>query len=88
MKSNRTRPIRVGAGATLRIPHQRPPEATQEVGAIDLDGMPAPAVIEKIAPERIIADILVATLSRVQRDSSPEIAEAAEKFISVLRRKQ
>ena len=88
MNSNRMRPIRTAAGATIRLEREWSSAPPEDAGPIDLDGMPAPLAVEKVAPERIVADILVATLSRVQNDSSPEIAAAAEKYINVLRRKQ
>jgi hypothetical protein len=51
---------------------------------ISLAALPAPLPINKVAPDQLIEDILLATLRRVQENSSPEIAAAASRYITLL----
>ena len=54
---------------------------------IRLEDLPAPLPVAKISPDELIEDILVATLRRVQNNSSPEVAAAAARYISLLTEK-
>lgn len=49
-----------------------------------LESLPAPLPVQKIHPDQLIEDILVATLRRVQEDASPEVSAAASRYISLL----
>ena len=51
---------------------------------ISLAALPAPLPINKVAPDQLIEDILVATLRRVQENSSAEVAAAAARYLSLL----
>ena len=51
---------------------------------ISLATLPAPLPINKVAPDQLIEDILLATLRRVQENSSPEVAAAAARYITLL----
>jgi hypothetical protein len=51
---------------------------------ISLAALPAPLPINKVAPDQLIEDILLATLRRVQENSSPEVAAAAARYITLL----
>lgn len=51
---------------------------------ISLATLPAPLPISKVAPDQLIEDILLATLRRVQENSSPEVAAAAARYITLL----
>lgn len=54
-------------------------------GKIDLSRMPAPVLPPPTEPDQIIEDILVATLLRVQRNSSKEIVAAAQKYLQKIK---
>ena len=47
--------------------------------------MPPPAAIERISPDQVVVDILVATLLKVQKSATPEIVAAAERYLDQLR---
>ena len=49
-----------------------------------LEKLPAPLPIEKVSPDKLIEDILVSTLRRVQDNASAEVAAAAARYISLL----
>lgn len=55
------------------------------VRSFSLTQMPAPVTLPEISPEQVVADILVCTLERIQRSSSPEVAAAAGRYLSVFR---
>lgn len=57
----------------------------QSGNPVDLEAMPPPMPIPKIPSEQIIEDILVATLQKVRRSASPEMSEAALKYIRLIR---
>jgi len=83
MKSNRLR---------LYSPFDNPREKIKvfecESGLpISLAALPAPLPISKVAPDQLIEDILLATLRRVQSNSSPEVAAAAARYITLLSEK-
>jgi hypothetical protein len=52
--------------------------------AIDIRALPPPLPIPKVDPDKVIEDVLVATLKRVQRSAKPEIAAAAARYLSLL----
>lgn len=54
---------------------------------IRIEDLPAPLPIAKISPDQLIEDILLATLRRVQNNSSPDVAAAAARYISLLSEK-
>lgn len=54
-------------------------------GPVCLAEMPPPATIERISPDQVIVDVLVATLLKVQRSATPEVAAAAERYLAQLR---
>ena len=49
-----------------------------------MESLPAPLPVAKISPDQLIEDILLATLRRVKEQSSPEVAAAAARYISLL----
>jgi len=52
---------------------------------VRLGQMPAPTILPEISADQVVTDILVCTLQRVQRHSSPDVAAAAARFLSALR---
>ena len=79
MKSNRTRFLpQDKLTGSLNRPYRG-------VGPVRLTEMPSPMTLPEISPEQVVADILVCTLERVQRSSSPEVAAAAARYLSVFR---
>ena len=50
-----------------------------------LSEMPAPGPIEPVTPDQVVVDIIVSTLSRVQRSANPDVAAAASRYLSSLR---
>ena len=57
----------------------------REEGAVDLAEMSAPAVIPKVHPEQVVQDILISTLQKVQKKSSPEVSRAAAKYLALIK---
>lgn len=51
---------------------------------LSMESLPAPLPIAKISPDQLIEDILLATLRRVKEQSSPEVAAAAARYITLL----
>ena len=82
MKSNRMRLYTPKAGARGRF--QVGLGELNDGEPIRLEELPAPLPITKISPDQLIEDILVSTLRRVQANSSPEVAAAAARYISLL----
>ena len=81
MKSNRMRfyqPISSGNG---RVRHGFDSGGTLP---LRLENLPAPLPITQVSPDKLIEDILVSTLRRVQNNASPEVAAAAARYISLL----
>jgi hypothetical protein len=86
MKSNRMRSITprvvnrtVGLVLNQCLPEKLLPKP------VNLDEIPAPAPISKPQPDKIVQDILLSTLLRVQSSSSSEIAAAAARYIEMIR---
>jgi hypothetical protein len=52
---------------------------------VRLAKMPAPTILPDVSPEQVVTDIVISTLQRVQRSSSPDVAAAAARFLSALR---
>lgn len=52
---------------------------------VNLKEIPAPAPISKPEPEKIVQDILVSTLLRIQSASSAEVANAAARYLEVIK---
>lgn len=80
MNSNRMRLYTPIAGVTKRFGSGVAKPDTP----IRLEDLPAPLPIAKISPDELIEDILISTLRRVQENSSPEVAAAAARYISLL----
>ena len=55
-----------------------------EESPLEMDKIAPPLPITKVSPDQLIEDILVATLRRVQKSASPEVAAAAARYISLL----
>jgi hypothetical protein len=81
MKSNRTRLQPHGNLAGSLNSRYR----YRNVTPVQLAEMPAPVALPQISPDQVVVDILVSTLERVQRSSSPEVAAAAARYLSVFR---
>ena len=81
MKSNRMRFRRPALGIERRLQGNGLLELT---GPLQLEQLPAPLPIAKVAPDQVIEDILLATLRRVQKSGSPEVAAAAARYMSLL----
>ncbi len=79
MKSNRTR-FRPQGKLTGSLNSRY-----RGAGRVRLAEMPSPVILPEISPEQVVADILVCTLERIQRSSSPEVAAAAARYLSVFR---
>lgn len=84
MKSNRMRlttPGNIGQGRF------KPPGLTniRFCNAVNLKELPDPLPIAKPQPTQIVQDILISTLLRVQSTSSRDVAEAAARYIDVIR---
>jgi hypothetical protein len=47
--------------------------------------MPRPEPVLKPDPEKIVEDVLVATLRRLQEDGNQEISAVAERYLELLR---
>lgn len=75
MKSNRMRIFSYAKGRS----------SARWASEVDLENMPPPEPIQKPDPEKIVEDILVATLKRLQKGGNSEIAAAAEHYLEVLR---
>ena len=69
----------------LREEWKLEPTLSQE--PIDLQRMSPPLPIVRIEPDQIIEDLLVATLTRVQRSNRGELAAAAARYLTLLREK-
>lgn len=82
MKSNRMRQLKPKPLARERF--QVCLNDGNESFPIAFKNLPAPLPIEKIPADQLIEDILVSTLRRVQERSSPEVAAAAARYISLL----
>lgn len=78
-----------------RMRHYKPkPPARESFSVYSKDGnksyrvalrnLPAPLPISKVSPDQLIEDILVSTLRRVKERSSPEVAAAAARYITLL----
>jgi hypothetical protein len=46
--------------------------------------MPAPEPIAQISPDQVVTDILIATLLKVQKTASAEVAAAAGRYLAQL----
>lgn len=57
----------------------------RDVEKVDLAEMSAPSAIPKVNPEQVVQDILVSTLQKVRRKASPDVREAAEKYLEAIR---
>ena len=79
MKSNRMRVFRHGKGRDLAR------WQIDQEGGIDLESMPRPMAIQKPDPEKIVEDVLVATLKRLQEEGNQEIAAVAERYLGLVR---
>jgi hypothetical protein len=82
MKSNRMRLYKPIAGVTERFKVSL--EKANESLPFRLEDLAAPLPITKVSADQLIEDILVSTLRRVQASSSPEVAAAAARYISLL----
>ena len=51
---------------------------------LSMESLPAPLPVAKISPDQLIEDILLATLRKVKEQSSPEVAAAAARYITLL----
>ena len=80
MNSNRMRLYAPGAAGRFQVGSRDLKDGLP----IRLEALPAPLPINKISPDQLIEDILVSTLRRVQANSSPEVAAAAARYISLL----
>jgi hypothetical protein len=79
MKSNRTR---------LQPQVTFPPSFRRSfrgLHSVRLTEMPAPEALPEISPDQVVTDILICTLERVQRSSSPSVAAAAARYLESLR---
>jgi len=56
----------------------------QSASTLRMQSLPAPVPVAKISPDQLIEDILLATLRRVKDQSSPEVAAAAARYITLL----
>jgi hypothetical protein len=81
MKSNRTR-LQPHGKVTASL-HSR--YRYRNVTPVQLSQMPAPVALPQISPDQVVADILISTLERIQRSSSPEVSAAAARYLSVFR---
>ena len=82
MKSNRMRLGPTSLGTTRRLASKLTFEVMED--HVSLENLPAPLPISKVSPDKLIEDILVSTLRRVQGSASPEVAAAAARYISLL----
>ncbi len=82
MKSNRMRLGQSSIGTTGRLEPKFVFEVTEN--PVSIESLPAPLPISKVSPDKLIEDILVSTLRRVQGSASPEVAAAAARYISLL----
>jgi hypothetical protein len=87
MKSNRIRFNFAVSEANDRFRTKLSPITSFEAGKLFWQQLPAPLSVPQIGPDEIIRDILEATLLRVQKSSSPDIAAAAVKCLNLLRGK-
>jgi hypothetical protein len=85
MNSNRIRLFTPNAATNARF---RSAQVETTVSyPVNLEDLPPPLPIAKISPDQLIEDILIATLRRVQGNSSPEVAAAAARYITLLTEK-
>ena len=87
MKSNRMRLSFAVTEASNRFRTRLSPVTSFEAGKLFWQQLPAPLSVPQMEPDEIIRDILEATLLRVQKNSSPDIAAAAVKCLNLLRGK-
>jgi hypothetical protein len=79
MKSNRMRVFSHAKGRDLAR------WQIDREGGIDLESMPRPEPVLKPNPEKIVEDVLMATLRRLQEDGNQEIAAVAARYLELLR---
>jgi hypothetical protein len=82
MKSNRMQLGQPSIGTTRRLKPKLSFEVMED--HVSIESLPAPLPISKVSPDKLIEDILVSTLRRVQGSASPEVAAAAARYISLL----
>jgi hypothetical protein len=82
MKSNRMRLGQPNIGIAGRLEPKLIFEVMED--RVIIESLPAPLPISKVSPDKLIEDILVSTLRRVQGSASPEVAAAAARYISLL----
>ena len=84
MKSNRIRLFQPAAEGENRVAFRRY-ELLSQPQPVNLNEMPAPVPIAKPLPNKIVQDILVATLLRLQNHGSAEVAAAAADYLELIR---
>lgn len=82
MKSNRMRLCQPTIRETRRLESKLVFEVMED--HVCIESLPAPLPISKVSPDKLIEDILVSTLRRVQGSASAEVAAAAARYISLL----
>jgi hypothetical protein len=82
MKLNRMRLGHPSIGNAGRLKPKIAFEVMEDL--VSIENLPAPLPISKVSPDKLIEDILVSTLRRVQGSASPEVAAAAARYISLL----
>lgn len=85
MKSNRFRLIKPIAQTKERF--RVGGQQAEGIDSVRLEDLPAPLPIAKVTSDQLIEDILISTLRRVQENSSPQVAAAAARYISLLSEK-